>query len=465
MADLALDPWQQFVLTESLGERKDGTWAAFEVGLEVARQNGKGAILSGRQLTGAFLLEEELQIHSAHEFDTCLEAFARLVQMIESSPDLDREVLKISESHGREGIVLRPGRSGNRRRIRFRARTKGGGRGFSGDTLYLDEAMYIKQATHGSLFPILSTRPNPQIWYVGSAVNQEEHLDGEVFAKIRQRGLWSKDPRLAWFGWGHCPEAEDGEEMTPDKAKDLLDDPEEWARANPALGIRIDREYIEAERRSLSSRNFAVERVGIGDWPKTDGSATELFDREEWEAIEDRKSLITGEPVLAVDVSVDRSSSSISVAGRRSDGNAHVEVIDRKRGTGWVAARLGVLAKKHNISVVVLDGRSQAASLQKDIEEELGFEVVVTSTAEYAQACAAFFDAVPQKTMRHGGQDELDAAVRGAATRPLGEAWAWSRKKSDSDITPLVSCTLARWGMVSQVSEGSVYEERGIVVL
>ncbi len=33
MAGLELDPWQQFVLTHALGEREDGRWAAFEVGL------------------------------------------------------------------------------------------------------------------------------------------------------------------------------------------------------------------------------------------------------------------------------------------------------------------------------------------------------------------------------------------------------------------------------------------------
>jgi hypothetical protein len=34
--------------------------------------------------------------------------------------------------------------------------------------------------------------------------------------------------------------------------------------------------------------------------------------------------------------------------------------------------------------------------------------------------------------------------VRGARTRPLGDAgWAWSRKGSPVDITPLVAATLA----------------------
>jgi hypothetical protein len=460
LAGLGLDPWQQFVLCESLGERADGTWAALEVGLEVPRQNGKGGTLEARQLAGLFLLEEPLQVHSAHQFDTSLEAFRRLLRLIEETPDFDREVKSVSNSHGVEGIELR----GNRR-IRFRTRTKGGGRGFSGETLYLDEAMYIKEATHGALFPIMSAMPNPQIWYTGSAVNQEEHPDGVVFARIRQRGLWDEDPRLAWFGWGHCPESKEHDELLPEDAGDLLDDPDAWAAANPGLGIRIDPEFIEAERRTLSTRNFAVERVGVGHWPSIDAVADELFDRDEWAAIRDPRSTIAEAPVLAVDVSPDRSSSSIASAGARGDGKLHVELVDRRRGTGWVADRLGELVRRHGVTEVLVDGRSQAASLTPDIEDKIGFEVTETTTAEYAQACGNFFDAVPQKTMRHLGQEELDGAVQGAATRPLGDgAWAWSRKKSTVDITPLVACTLARWG-AAQGEEVSVYEERGAVVV
>jgi hypothetical protein len=34
-------------------------------------------------------------------------------------------------------------------------------------------------------------------------------------------------------------------------------------------------------------------------------------------------------------------------------------------------------------------------------------------------------------------------AIHAARTRPLGDAWAWSRKNSSANISPLVSVTLA----------------------
>jgi hypothetical protein len=54
---------------------------------------------------------------------------------------------------------------------------------------------------------------------------------------------------------------------------------------------------------------------------------------------------------------------------------------------------------------------------------------------------------VEQERLRHLGTPEMAAAVGGAAKRPLGDAWAWSRKNSTVDITPLVASTLALWGV------------------
>ena len=58
---------------------------------------------------------------------------------MEDNPDFSRRVKRVSRSHGEEGIELTTGQ-----RIRFRTRTKGGGRGFSGDCLILDEAMVLR---------------------------------------------------------------------------------------------------------------------------------------------------------------------------------------------------------------------------------------------------------------------------------------------------------------------------------
>lgn len=434
-AGLDLDPWQAFVLEHSLAERPDGKWAAFEVGCVVSRQNGKGSIEEARELAGLFLLSERLLIHSAHQFDTSLEAFRRLLFLIEDTPEFSRRVKRVSRAHGEEGIELMSGQ-----RIRFRTRTKGGGRGFTGDCLILDEAMILPETAHGALLPTLSARPNPQVWYMGSAVDQLVHEHGIVFARVRERGLAGEDDSLAYFEWSAEANAPDGTPLSPSQVPASIAESEEaWAQANPALGIRISPSHVENERRSMDPRTFAVERLGIGDWPETDPDAGSVFDIGRWRSLIDETSAIAGPLYFAFDVTPDRSSSTICAAGRRPDGLIHVEVIDQRRGTSWLSGRLADLRERHRPVAVVRDASGPAASI------EVVGRVDDVQTADYAKACGRLFDLVEDGLVRHLGTSELDTAIRGAAKRPLVDAWAWSRKSSRVDISPLVAATLAAW--------------------
>ena len=437
MAGLELDDWQQWSLTQSLGERPDGKWASFGVGVVVPRQNGKGGLLEARELAGLFLLGERLIIHSAHQFDTSQEAFERLVALIEGSPTLSKRLAKngISRSHGSEGVKLKTGQ-----RIRFRTRTKGGGRGFTADCLILDEAMIIPDAFMGAVLPVLSSRPNPQVWYTGSAVDQEIHEYGLVLARVRERGMDGNDPSLFYAEWSAADSVDD---ITPE----MVDDPASWAAANPALGIRISPEYVANERREFGTnlRGFAVERLGIGDWPSTKDVGQTIISAADWGACVDVRSTAGDALVLACDVTPDRSWSTIAVAGEREDGLVHVEVIDHRRGTGWVVDRLTELHRKWRPGAVVCDLAGPAGSLAAEFERQR-LNVTPVTGAEYAQACGMVFDAITEGTVRHLDTPELNAAVEGAATRSLRDAWAWSRRSTAVDISPLVAVTLAHWG-------------------
>lgn len=435
VAGLVLDDWQAWVLTHALGEKPDGKWAAFEVGLNVPRQNGKDAILEARELAGLYLLPERFIIHSAHQFDTSIEHFRRLLYLIENTPDLDRQVKRVSRSHGEEGIELKDGS-----RIRFRTRTKSGGRGFSGDLLVLNEAMELAEAFHGALLPTLSAQSvtgSPQVWYTGSPVDQMVHENGIVWARIRERGLAGGDPSLAYFEWS-AP-FENLEDVTdPDNVA-------HWAQANPGLGIRIAPGHIAAEMRSLGDREFAVERLGVGDWPETDPNAGQLITMEAWRALVDAQSKPQDPIFFAYDVSPDRKRATIAAAGRRADKLGHIEIIEAGPGTDWVVDRLVSLTKRHKYVSVLTDARGPGASLLHELEPH-GVKVKALNSQEYAQACGLFFDAVERQSLRHLGTSELASAIRGAATRPLSDAWAWSRKNSNVDITSLVASTLAHWG-------------------
>jgi hypothetical protein len=445
-AGLELDhPWQQDVLRASLALRSDRKWAYGEVGVCLPRQNGKNGVIEARQLAALHLFKEfgvprspdPLAVHTAHLNDTAAEAFRRLELLIEGLDELSRQVRRYSRANGKEAIEFKNGE-----RVRYRARTKGGGRGYAGDDLYLDEAMFLPEFGYGSLKPILSARPNPQIWFTGSAVDREIHDDGVVFARCRERGVAGSDPRLAYFEWS-LPY--DSPQEVPDE---LLTDPQAWAEVNPALNLRILEESVESEQRSMAARSFIVERLGVGDWPDTDAS-NHVIDMELWAELKDFESQ-PGDPLqFAFSVSPDRSRASIAVAGRRSDGLVHVEVAMSDRGTGWLPNEVKRMVGTHTRLEPICDSRDAAASLVPDLTN-LGVNVKTVNASEMAQACGRFFDSAEQRNLRHLHQPELVNALKGAAKRPLGDAWAWDRKNSSVDITPLVAATLALWGVESQ---------------
>lgn len=446
-AGVFLDDWQALVLEQSLGLRGDGKWSSFEVAVNVARQNGKNEIALARELAGLFLLGEKLVIHSAHEFKTSTEHQRRVEEVIRDTPELHRRVKPrgYKHSHGEESIELRSGQ-----RIRFMTRTKGGGRGHTGDLVVLDEAMILPAAMVGALMPTLSARSvlgNPQLWYCFTAVDQLIHEHGVVVARLRERALKGGDPSLAYFEW-----SVDGDNPEAAGRSEGASDPAVWAVANPALGIRISEEHVANEQRSMDPRTFAVERLGVGDWPATSLEAQQPIPIAVWRALTDAdpaRARLADPVCFAFDVPPDRSYTAVAAAGTRGDGLLGVEVVEHRRGTGWAADRIVELVGKHRPVAVVCDAAGPAASLLPDLQYA-GLEVTTLSARDHAAACGLLADSVAEGSVRHLGTPELEMALRGAVKRPLGDAWAWSRRHSAPDISPLVACTLALYGFASR---------------
>ncbi|WP_202235286.1 terminase [Actinacidiphila reveromycinica] len=425
--------------------------AALEAAVVVGRQNMKTGLFKMAALGWLFITDQRLVVWSAHEFRTAQEAFRDMEQLIMDTPRFAARVKQIHRGSGNEAIELH-----GDRRLMFKARTRTGGRGLSGDKIILDEAFALQPTHMGSLFPTLAARPNPQVVYGSSA----GLIDSGVLRGIRDRGRKGGDPSLTYFEWCAPPPNEacaDGETCT--HAQDVkgcgCDNLDLVKRANPAVGRRITVEYILGERRGLPPAEYARERMGWWDDPI--GGETPIKPGD-WAACLDEESKREGTVALAVDITPDRSTTSIAVAGRRSDGLVHGEVVEHRQGTGWVVDRLVELFESIEPTPVALivDPAGPAGSLEKSLlergftldKEPLGdaWRLHMMGTREYAQACGALADDIANDRFRHIGQTPLDTAVDGVATRPLAEAWAWSRPKSGAVIAPLVAVTLARHG-------------------
>lgn len=79
--------------------------------------------------------------------------------------------------------------------------------------------------------------------------------------------------------------------------------------------------------------------------------------------------------------------------------------------------------------------------------EKAGITVTRTGPGQMAAAAGGLHDAVLERRLAHMDQAVLNAAVEGAAQRTLGDAWAWSRRSSRSNVTALVAASLAPWAV------------------
>jgi hypothetical protein len=419
-AGIHLDDWQRYVLEVGLGEREDRSWAAMEVAVIVPRQNGKNEILAARELAGIVLFKDDLITHSAHRADTTLEQFRKMEQLAEEFDDFRRLVKHVSRVNGHEQIELRGGR-----RIRFVSRQRNPGRGFSGSVVVLDEAFDLDAKAIGALIPTLSTRTMAQVWYASSP----PHASSTVLHGVRRRGRDGEGSRLAYFEWAN--------EIGVDSA-----DRDAQYAVNPAMGVRISEDFIDAERELMKDipQEFSREVMGVAEEP--DGFGLRVIPIDVWDAVTNGEARVGSPVVFGVDVAPDRSRAAIAV----SDGGT-VELVDARSGTGWLVGRLVELSSAHHASVAIDSTAAAGAFLRELMDRQV--TVVEVVGREFVQACGSFFDRVLERKIKvrpvRPVGHELDVAVAGAVRRNVGDAWAWGRRSSDIDISPLVAVTLAAW--------------------
>lgn len=447
-----LYPWQRLMINESQRVGADGKLIFPEFALVVARQNGKGTVLETLELGWLFETEEELVLHSAHEFKTAEDHYKRMKFLIEGNDEYRARVKKFMSAHGQERIVM-----DDDRELRFIARTAGSGRGFPAKKVVLDEAYNLTDAEMAALRPTLKAAPDPQMIYTSSAVNQEQHINGHVLARVRRRGI-AQDPGLLYAEYSSmegCIHTLSPKDLVPCRV--CLQDRNRYHQANPSYPFLISDAAMEADRKAMSPKSFACEDLGIGDWPAEDGESM-VIDMATWEDLCNPVSKIVGSRVFSWAVSDMGAMSSIAVAGRNKQGKLHIEVISNKPGTAWVPERVLDLEDKWGSLAWVFNPRSASAGLEHDVLQEANrrrifLEPEPISSVVQAAGFANFVNAAKhQRTLRHIGQDTLTTALKGAVTKPQGDGITWNPRKTDVDITSLQACTDALQGFMSRTS-------------
>lgn len=440
---LDLDPWQQLaikvVLAESVPSRR---WAAREAGLLVARQNGKNVVLEAIALYGLFIVGDPLTLWTAHQFKTTQEAFLRLRGWIDASDELRPKVKTITTAAGAEGVHLKNGC-----RLRFVARSRSSGRGFSPQRIIFDEAQELPVLAIEAMLPSLSAQPNPQVIFTGTVPTEADDCD--YWTGLRDRGRTGQDRSLAWLEWS--PEGSED----PVAARDLdLDEPFHWINSNPALGLRLNKETVEAERAAFSRHpeSFARERLSV--WPSGQAGAV-IIPAKVWNDL--RGDTLTGAArSFGVKFSPDGKRFAVAGAVRADNDQVFVEVINVRNavagdGMAWLA---DFLTERWRDSLsVVIDGRSGAPHLINLLQDRKvpDSALIKISTEQAIASCAGFVHAAFTGDLVHSDQPGLNASVAIAARRDIGTqgGWGFGPVTPDGDVTPMEAAALAHYGVTA----------------
>jgi phage terminase large subunit-like protein len=424
---LYLDDWQRWCLEGMLAERVDGRWASKTSVLLLPRQNGKNAVLEALELAGLFLFGWKRMIHTAHHAKTAANHQRRMWDLIRGNPELE-DVCAPYFANGKEAIV----RKDTEQRLEFITRTARAGRGDSPQLVVYDEALHLTDEQINAITPSMSAQSmNPEGAPMQVYTSSAPLPTSDVLHRVRKSCI-DGSAKSTFFAEWSCEAGADP------------NDRENWYAANPGLGIRISEEWVEeTELLQMSPEGFAVERMGVVlGW---DVAFSEL---PEWAHCSDPDSVMTGKPSIAVDVSPDLASWSIGVAGPAKAGNLHVELVEQCATSSKVVEILTAMHKAHRVPIM-LDPRAAAAGIIPDLLAAK-VPVVEVSTTDLVKACAHLKQLVRDGQVRHRQQQPLDTAVAGAAVRTIGEGWAWTRRVSTVDISPLVAVTLAAWAARSE---------------
>jgi hypothetical protein len=433
--------WQVAEVAGEVNDRGDGFRYPIVV-LSVPRRAGKTVLTLAKALRRMDMGRDVRAWYTAQRREDAAKQFRdEWAPMLDSRPSL-RRLYKLRRSQGSEGIHRRHGSS----RLQLFPPTENALHGMNADDVTVDEAWFFDQVTgealEAGIRPAQLTRSWPQLWVV-SAGGTLESTWWDAWLTVGEQGT----PGVALFDYGADSSADDYDPGSP----------RTWL-THPSIGHGFPIEALAHEwhtKRDVAS----FERAYLNVWPRpSQAVAAAGLELAHWTAAAHPEHPVSPVTAIALDVAADRAWSSIAVAGPDpSHTGVLVDVVDHRPGVAWLAAGIRAVRATHRGVPVVADALVAASIVAELARARITVDTV--GAADHARACGTFVDLLGAGRLAHRSQAVLDDAVTGAARRPLGDAWLWSRHRSSVDISPLVAVTLAAWAAHTRAPTG-----RGAVV-
>lgn len=416
---IRLMAWQEQVLEVATELLADGTFAYREIIVTVPRQNGKTTLLLVKEIHRAILWAarahrpQRLVYTAQTGRDGVKKVLEDQVPIILASP-FAAVIDSVRKVNGSEGLVFVGGS-----RLDVLASSESAGHGRTVDEGYIDEAFDdVDDRREQAILPAMSTRPDGQLWVVSTqGTDASLYLNRKIDAG-REAILHPSE--IAYFEWS-------ADETLP------VGDVATWRSCMPAWGVTVRERAIRHAYETMTEGEFR--RAFLNQRTASD---ERVIPQDVWDQVCSPSVIPEGRVVFAFDCNPERSSGSVAVADQ--DGNIEL-MPDADRGTGWIVPRVLQLTTKWNAPAAV-DPAGPAGAFIPELESA-GVEIIPLGSGEFVKACGVFYDAVLQQQMQVLKDGRLDAALAAAKKRPVGDAWAWTRKSSTADISPIVAATVA----------------------
>jgi phage terminase large subunit-like protein len=417
-----LMPWQELVAIESMRLKDDERWAFPQIGVLVARQQGKSHLMRLRILWG-LLNGEKLQILSAHKLAVSLEHFNQLLDLIEQHDWLLSQMKKIRRTNGQEEIQF-----ANNGRFKVVA-NNAAGRGYAGaETIYLDELREHKD--YGAWSAITKTQlaaKNPALFAFSNAGD----ATSTVLNEMRDRGLATIQgvtDSLLWLEWSAPPNTNISIESA--------------AWANPAMGRTVHVDNIKA---TFNEPEAVVRTEVMCQWVDTLQSP---WSPNAWNQCADPDLIVEPgqQTYLAFDVTPRRNQASL-VASQIIDGKIALGLVqtfdsDTALDDLTIANAVADWAKAYDVTEIAYSkntGQAVAARLAS-----AGIMTTAIDGRAFAMACDQMLSAMEHHRLIHKDEVTFNKHVSACARIPFAEGgWLIGRRASNANVTGAVAAAMA----------------------
>lgn len=263
-----LQPWQQFVVGSVFGwKRADGLRRFRTAYVEVARKNGKSALLAGIALY-ALIADGEAGAHvyaAATTRDQARIVFGEAERMVAASPALSARVTRTVNN-----LAVLPTASW------FRPLSADASK-MDGLNVHLAAVDEVHEHPGPEIIQKLNTatgaRRQPLIVEITTAGHDRHSVcrQHHEFSVKALEGSVPHETAASWFAYIATIDA--GDDWT---------DPAVWVKANPSLGVTVKRDDLKRqidEAREMPAQQNAIRRLRLNEWTE---QVTRWLDMDVW---------------------------------------------------------------------------------------------------------------------------------------------------------------------------------------